>query len=265
MGSRRIAPLVAVASLVILGAGSAVPASASTPAPIDRSGGTVTVAAVTPKIYFSFASARVNATAPISAKYTVVGAPKGAKIVMQRTFGTSRVFKTIAKLSTSGRYVGKAPSRGVYGYRIVVRSSTGKVLATLKKKLYSYGSVSLSTLLGRNSTTVQIGTRLFRYVAYETSGSWTYLHMDRTSCRGGVLYLGKTGSAVGTSRILQETADEQSLDIPAGTVTSQKFTLSGKAVDFVLDDPDNDPNLFDDGSTYVDGAFSCYTVDGSLG
>lgn len=265
MGSRRIAALVAAASLVVLGAGSTAPASASTPAPIDRSGGTVTVAAVTPKITFKWKSSKVNAYSAISATYSVTGAPATARIVMQRTFGTARVYKTIATLGRSGTYVGKAPTRGVYTYRILVRSAGGTLLATAKKNLYSYGTVTFATVMQTNTATVQIASKLFRYVTYERSGSYTYLHFDRTSCRSGVIQLGKTGSAVGTSRILQETADEQSATVAAGAFATQRFTLSGAAADFLLEDPDNDPNLFDDGSTFVDGTLNCYTADGRLG
>lgn len=262
MGSRRIAAFVAAASLVILGAGSAPPASASTLAPIDHAGGKVTIAAVAPKVYFVWASARVNATAPISAKYTVVGAPAGATVVMQRTFGTARLFKTIAKLGRVGTFTGRAPARGVYTYRIVVRSSAGKVLAVTKKNLYSYGTVTFATAMQDQTATVQIGSQLFRYVTYGTNfgGTYTYLHFDRTSCRSGVIRAGKTGDAEGVSQIIQETADAQALAVAPGTVATQRFTLSGKAADFQIIDPGGD-----NGFLYVDGTLNCYTADGRLG
>ena len=74
---------------------------------------------MTPKITFKWKSSKVNAYSAISATYSVTGAPATARIVMQRTFGTARVYKTIATLGRSGTYVGKAPTRGVYSYRLV--------------------------------------------------------------------------------------------------------------------------------------------------
>jgi hypothetical protein len=111
-------------------------------------------AAPKPKASFSFKHSRISASAKPVVKYTSSHLPSGAKLELQRTFGTSKVWKDVAGLSgRSGTKTVPAVQLGRYSYRIKVYRKGKTVVLSATKTLYSYGRVTLANLCNEPNDT----------------------------------------------------------------------------------------------------------------
>lgn len=207
-------------------------------------------------------NSRVGQGTKVKITYRVAKKLRGANIALQRTFGTSSKYSTITKLSkASGSVTVKAPIRGKYRYRVIVRMGK-RTLATAVRTLYSYSDVPLTAVTHYSTSTTEVGGNLFRYMFSNYSGTDDEYKLDSTSCRGGTLDLAKTGDAgsMGTASISQEYADLQEFNVTSGDIVSYRFTLASRgAVQFSTTDPSGDY-----GYIFMNGTLSCYTADGQV-
>ena len=228
-------------------------------------------AAPRPLAALKVSTTQVETGAAFTATYSVGHIPLHSKVVLQRTFGTARAWRTekvlVAK-TLKAKYAGAvattAPVMGSYGYRVLVLSSKGKALATAGRNLHVYDNVPLATILNTTTSTEQIGTSLFRYATYDGSTDGNrFLHFDSTTCRSANFVIAADGGSNGGSlSVVQETADPFSLAVGPGTTASGTVLLSGNAADFTL--TINPYNSFNDYDVYANGTMNCWTPTGTI-
>ena len=224
-------------------------------------------------IAMNLSATRVSEGEQITLRYGVASVPKGAKVRLQRAVGTAKKWTDVMSLTSTstGELKIAAPTIGEHPYRVVVKSTKGKVLAKSRaKRIYSYREIPLGELMGWGSGTADVGGTLFRYV---WSNRWLVpwgdrsrqiMSFDRMSCRTATLQSAfssaYTEGAKGVIALTQETADMQSMTMEAGRVNEGSFILSGDAAEFVFH-----PSVASgvNYSVYINGSLSCYTLDGT--
>ena len=205
---------------------------------------------------FQFQSADVDQNSPAVALYTVKGLPKGGQILLQRSFGTGKVFKTIATTTTpSGALTTTAPSMGEYTYRLLVKSRSGKRIARHDQKLRAYGDVALADMNNGSTATVQVGDTLFRY-ARDFSVGW-----DPSTCRRFLVRAAQPPNSWGRTtagkvQIVQEKGDMVEIAVAPGQIVEQSVDFFGGAVNINLS-----KGYY---TVYLDGVGNCYTSSGEL-
>ncbi|GAA2725007.1 hypothetical protein [Actinocorallia aurantiaca] len=225
--------------------------------------GLASPAQAAPKASFKLDRYRVSQNSKVKVSWKASGKPKRGSVLLQRTVGTAAKYTTVRTLSgNSGTVTVKAPVRGKYRYRILVRDRGKRTKATAVHTLYSYADVTLSQITGRSTQTVDVGGVLFRYVYSHGSGTDTELRMDSTSCRSGTIFLAKNGDAgnTATASVIQELADLQEFGVESGNVEAHPFTLAGRGA-VQIDLTDASDRTRPQGA-YLNATFSCYTADG---
>jgi hypothetical protein len=250
---KRFAVAVAVAGVLVPSAGAA---SAQ--------------AAARPLAALKVSAIQVETGAKFTATYSVGHIPLHSKVLLQRTFGTARAWKTekvliakTLKAKYSGAIAVTAPVMGSYGYRVEVVSSKSKALVAAGRTVHVFGDVPLATILNVTTSTEQIGTSLFRYATYSSSEYGNrFLHFDSTTCRSATFAIAAdAGGNGGSVSVVQETADPFTLPVGAGLTASGTVLLSGNAADFTLiDNRYNSYNRF----TYANGTMNCWTPTGTI-
>lgn len=211
---------------------------------------------------FGFKNDKVTANKNVKFHYSVSGDTRG-QLVLQRTFGTAQVFKTVQRLSKTAHLgTAKVPEMGAYDYRVALIRHRRLHSASSAKPLFSYGTVQLGTLLRTGSRTVSIGGHLYRYVWVNyDNGRRRIIKRDKTSCRSLSLSMAlKDENDYGTPRggisVIQETADPVSKNAVSSQVVQMGARLSGDAFT-ASGTADNY------GYLYVNGTASCYTTNGN--
>lgn len=204
------------------------------------------------------ASVAIDAgTSPVL-NYTVTRFRSGAKILMQRQYGTAGVWKTVGKLTAaSGSFTAPAVGQGEFVYRVAVKQRK-RILAARTALVRAYAPVSMETFLNDSSSTTQIGTRLFRYVL-----SWTGLSSsisvsaDDHTCRHLSLEVGLSGGNSSSTlvTVVQEAADPASVTVPKGEVKTLEVDLAPGAFQVTHSNS---------AYGYLNGTLSCYTPSGFL-
>lgn len=211
-----------------------------------------------PSVSWSFASTSIDAGASPMVNYASRKLPPRTKLMLQRQFGTSGTWRTVAALSgRSGSFVAPAVGQGRYVYRVAAVQRKKKVLAKRTGTLYAYAPVSLQTFLNISSSqTTEIGGRLFRWVkSWNALTSSTVFSVDSHTCRTLSLEAGLTGGNSETAlvEIVQEAADPSSMTLFKDQVSSVQVPLASGALE-----------VSHSRSAYgfLNGELSCYTPDG---
>lgn len=210
-----------------------------------------------PSISWSFANPAIDAGNSPTVNYRVGKLPSRTKLVLQRQFGTSGTWRTVAALQgRSGSFVAPTVGQGKYAYRVAVQRKK-KVLAKRPGTLYAYAPVSLQTFLNISSSqTTEIGGRLFRWVkSWNALTSSTVFSVDSHTCRSLSLEAGLTGGNSETAivEIVQEAADPASMPLYKDQVSTVQVPLAPGALE-----------VSHSRSAYgfLNGELSCYTPDG---
>lgn len=224
-------------------------------------GAALRVTGLKPATTLTLSSGQVDTGAGLNASYTVTNLPVGATVVLQRTMGTTNTYGTIATAGAapSGTVSLPAPPQGAYRVRAAVRLGTRLLAGSAGRPLYSYSNVTMASISGSSSRTIQIGDSLFRYSAFGYSDASPALHLDSTTCRSFTFQAAKgvNNNKPGAIKVIQENADPVVVVVPAGQVVSGAAVLTGSAFDVQISSDS-------DFATYLDGMFSCYTDDGRL-
>jgi hypothetical protein len=222
----------------------------------------------------------VDAAAPVGATYAVQGVRAGSSLTFEREFGTAHVWKSVAtfKLGASTATV-NLPGDPVGAYVYKLRVSTGNRIDfySATRRLFSYGSVTLSTLCpgntngGCNSGSVQLqNSTIYSYenvanTYSKASPGSLVMSFPNTSCRSGSLTI-ETGWTNGLDpndssyvQITQSASDPQITSLPDTSQTVFKFNLDGGPFDV--------DNWHSGGTNaevviYYSGTFNCYTLNG---
>lgn len=227
-------------------------------------------------VTWSFTQSRISASTPVQVTYTATGVRPGSSISFERQFGTAHVWKAIAtfKLSSAATSV-NLPAVQVGAYLYKARVTTGRKVDYYAAShwLYSYGSVTLTTLCtsGCSSGSVQLqNSMIYNYefqsqTSEKASPGQTAASFPNNSCRSGVLTI-ETGFSSnldpGDTTYVQITQSASDPQITSLTDTSQT------TFDFKLDGGPFDVDEWHSGGTdyyanvYYSGVFNCYTLNG---
>jgi hypothetical protein len=210
----------------------------------------------------------------------------GQRAVLQRQFGTGRVYETVAVLSVHGGTV-TAPRLSVQGrfdYRVVVYSRNRMVAKSPARPVFSYATVALTAVFSTAGGAqcpggvVDIGTQPFTadfaniddcegggYIPTAGSGTVDLLTMASTTCRSINLSIGGMDTAstggVASVTVAQENADPVSVSVPAASLVPFTATLTGAAWQLQDATVTNGSNG-DAAGIALSGSLSCYTPSG---
>lgn len=216
--------------------------------------------------------------------YSVRG---GQRAVLQRQFGTGRVYKTVAVLS-GHRGTITAPRLAVQGkfdYRVVLRGGRRIIAISTARPVFSYATVALTTVLSAAGKAqcpggvVDIGTQPFTaefanindcegggYIPTAGSGTVNLLTMASTTCRSIGLTIGGMDTAstggVASVTVAQENADPVSVSVPAASLVPFTASLTGAAWQLQDATATNGSNG-DAAGIALSGSLSCYTPSGT--
>jgi hypothetical protein len=225
----------------------------------------------------AFVSNQVNAGTSPTFKYATVGTPAGSKLYLQRQFGLNHVWTTVVQLNGlegTGTTVGVPQGR--YHYRVAVYANGRFVTTSSVELLYSYSSVSLTTLCrapnvklqqgGCNSGTVQVGSHVFSYemignyngIKYPTYNNFFTFPANRCRTLSLTFTLGnsKSPGEIAYVQILQTTLNSEHSSVAQGSLGTLVAQL------------DRGPWYLQNSSTtygqliYYDGFASCWSADG---
>jgi hypothetical protein len=235
-----------------------------------------------PRASFSFRHDRISDSAKPVVKYTSANLPSGARLELQRTYGTSKVWKDVTGLSGhSGTKTIPAVQLGRYSYRIKVYRKGKTIVFSATKLLYSYGRVTLADLCNEQDQhqsivvedtnncdpqTVQVGSHIFTYLIQDEPPGWTNTDTvakvsSKSSCRSISLQFALDNNAGSGDQayvqVIQSSADPQNASVGEGAVGSAYFTLSGSPWYLQL----ATSNAYSD-NEYVDGYLSCWSPTG---
>jgi|HubBroStandDraft_2_1064218.scaffolds.fasta_scaffold30472_2 hypothetical protein len=214
------------------------------------------------------------------------GVRGGQRAVLQRQFGTGRVYETVAVLPVHGGTV-TAPRLSVQGrfdYRVVVYSRNRMVAISPARPVFSYATVALTAVFSTAGGAqcpggvVDIGTQPFTadfanindcegdgYIPTAGSGTVNLLTMASTTCRSINLTIGGMDTAstggVASVTVAQENADPVSVSVPAASLVPFTATLTGAAWQLQDATVTNGSNG-DAAGIALSGSLSCYTPSG---
>jgi hypothetical protein len=216
-------------------------------------------------------SNQVTAGATLVLNYSSQGLPMGSRLYFQKQVGTAAIWQNVAALHSRAG-IATAPGRplGVYKYRVVVINRHRLLATSATVVVYSYGTVTLSTLCRTLNTpcssgTEPVGTTLLEYEEGPNAPGFTYpnfgetLKVERSTCRSGQVRFAfykppKTGQAY--MKLLQARAEPQEVSIASpNEVGTFAFTFAGGAWE-LLNASSTGGNLV------ISGIFSCYTATG---
>jgi hypothetical protein len=187
-----------------------------------------------------------------SFSYTTSGVSASATLILQRQFGTAGVWKRVASAApASGTVSGaKLPALGRYHYRMVAKSTTGRVLATSKRNVVRvYDDIVLPS---RNSPcdfatgcdgSIQVGDSIFTYTdgigdpesmgytgEYPNYAQSLYFKPPGTTCRSITLDFAGDEQQPGTTiflKFVQESLDPVTSSTSTGEVGTVTVPLDG--------------------------------------
>lgn len=246
------------------------------------------------KVDWSFNNRNLEHGATIVAKIQSVTAPTGSKLVFQRTFGTTSLYKTIKTLTRfrSSAFSVALPSVpvGFFEYRILIQDSGRLLYTSPKNVLHSYGPVAFSTICsemvggsgGCNPGSVQLGnSSVFTYqastIASATAAPGTNeFTFSNLSCRYGDLEVAvglsqATNSGLTATIQVAEAAQDPQLSTVSDTTTALfHFKLNRGAVyidDWYSGGSATAADGYGENDEYVwfSGSFDCYTLNGLIG
>jgi hypothetical protein len=252
----------------------------SVAAPAAAAGHATGKAEAKPRVSFSFKHNRITSSTKPVITYTSAHLPSGAKLELQRTFGTAKVWKDVTALSGhSGTKTIPAVQLGRYSYRVKVYKKGKTVVLSAAKLLYSYGRVTLANLCNEENEniqvddtdncdpqTVQVGTHIFTYLIEDEPPGWTDTDTDvkvsgQASCRSISIQFALDNNAdtsdVAYVQVIQSTADPQNASVAQGSIGNAYFTLSGSAWYLNL----ATSNAYND-NEYVNAYLSCWSASG---
>lgn len=248
----------AVALFIIMGASSVVPTAVGASA---RFHATLVIP-----------NDRINASQSFTISFSTTNVPGGARILLQREFGTAKVWKSVERLhGRSGSATAPAVPLGQYLYRVdIVVAKTAA--SSPPKKLYAYGAVPFQTVCAAirgscDTQTEQIGTTIFTYVWSANADAYPRYSQDisekSTTCRTGTLQLAQPNSD-GTNdaylQIIQSASDPENGSTVAGTIGTFAITFDGGP--WILNVASSNLNYGDGDSVQINGTFDCYSTTG---
>ena len=236
--------------------------------------------AAKPTASLSFKHSRIASSAKPVVEYTSAHLPSGAKLELQRTFGTAKVWRDVTWLKgRSGTKTISPVHLGRYSYRIKVYKKRQNIVFSAARLLYSYGRVQLSGLCNEQNNniqvydtdncdpqTVQVGTHIFTYLISDTPPGWTSTDTvvkasGKTSCRNISIQFGLDNNANPSDsayvQVIQSTADAQSKSVAQGTIGNAYFKLAGSS--WYLNIATS--NAYND-NEYVNAYLSCWSSTG---
>jgi hypothetical protein len=223
-------------------------------------------AAAKPRVRLAFASAQVDAGAPVAVRYSATRVPPRTKVVLQKAVGTAGRFQDVRKIAAgAGRSVTvTAPAMGRHVYRVAVRERrSGKVLKAATGVLYSYGPVPFEKFSGWSETATLNNGTLFRYTfvgTYSEDGD-ERMTFDRTSCRSIEVSIAHrqtardTNTLPGGVTVVQENADPVTLSAGPNATAGGTVALAGGAWLLQMSVPS--------GVIFGNGTASCWSADGT--
>jgi len=233
----------------------------------------VTVGAA-PRFHATFAipNDRINASNPFAISFSTTNVPRGARIFLQREFGTAKVWKSVTSLhGRSGAATAPGVPLGQYLYRVdivVGRASS----ASSPKPLYAYGTVPFQTVCAAffgqcASQTEQVGSTIFTYV-YQASVSLypkysQVISAKSTTCRTGTLQFAQPNSVVNNDayvQIIQSATDPENGSGAPGTIGT--FAINFDGGPWILNvSSANSLNGYTS-PVQINGVFDCYSTTG---
>lgn len=255
---------------VALALALALPAAADAP----------TSSATDVRLRWRFAAATHVAGTTAALVWSVRNAPRGSRVVLQRTFGTAQVFKAVKILDRSmafrratGRARVQVPAMGVYRYRARVISPSGARLRDRERTLRSFDAVPLSRLCekqtGCKTGEYLAGAVTFAYAAraIDYEGSNPVFTFESNTCMSvhldwvpGQTNSGKSWPAqVGILTLTQESRDPVVAQTPMDTVsTLDAHLVPGRSWWLNLDQSGGNRRM----RFYLAGSAMCYSPDG---
>jgi hypothetical protein len=220
---------------------------------------------------------RINAGHSPQFRYSTKLVPGGARIELQRQYGTGHVWKNVRRLTAATGTVTapKLPQLGRYAYRVAVTKNHRYVVASKSQYVYVYGKVSFSTICagvsGCGGGTIEFGGHVHSYVYFGEADGYQYpdyandLEADATSCDAMTLNFYGDQDAQSYpdtvyAQVTQERSDPASAQAGPGIVGTLNVRLDGSV--WYLDvayASDYNSDVLVDASSYA----HCYTASGS--
>jgi len=236
-----------------------------------------------PAASLSFKHNRISSSTKPVIEYKASGLPAGAKLELQRTFGTAKVWKDVTWLKGhNGTKTIASVRLGLYSYRIKVYKQHKNIVFSPAKALYSYGRIQLASLCNAqynhssidvydtnncDTQTVQVGGNIFTYLIEDTPPGWTSTDTvvkvsgKSTSCRSISIQFGLDNNAGSSDKayvqVIQAAGNPQSTSVAEGSIGSAYFKLDGGPWYLNL----ATSNAYTD-NEYVNAYLSCWSPTG---
>jgi hypothetical protein len=234
-----------------------------------------------PTLHWNLTTTQIDAGAPVGATIRYARLPAGAKILVERRYGTANQLGLVVKYaaSGSGTRIVTLPSvaLGSYMYQVEATTLKGKVIArTPFQRLLSYGNVPLSSLCKAAGATiggddcqggnVQVGSNLFVYAIAGNSGRFeppkfgTIVNFPATTCRTIDLTftLDSNASQPGETadiQIIQVTTAPEVASTAQGIAGTLAATLDGGPF-YIQNSATSGDNI------YYNGTANCWSASG---
>jgi hypothetical protein len=232
-----------------------------------------------PKLALAVVHPRITAGQAPQFSYSATKVPRGTHIVLQRQYGTGRVWKVVqTETARTGHATApKLSQLGNYVYRLAAIRNKTYLATSSNRHVYAYGNVPLLTLCNASqqmdagcngAQTVQVGSRIFTWTVWLGTSEWPEADQDlsmlATSCRTlSIQWTGQSQNAGVTTyvQVVQQASDEQHAEVVNGSVGSATFRLDGGP--FYLNAAFTRNSDGDWDGVVATGSANCYTFDGT--